>query len=665
MIKTPAIAELAGLPQWVVWRTVTRDGKPTKVLVNPKTGTHASSTDPKTWSTYDHATESSPNYDGVGFVFWPADPYTGVDLDHCFHEDGELAPWAQEIVDTLDSYTEYSPSGNGLHIWIRATLPPGRRRKGGVEMYDQGRYFTITGKPYPGCRTTIEERQDEITALHARIFPPVEKPSPCAHKPKPGALRDVSDIQLLERATQAKNGDLFGRLYAGDKSAHGGDSSGADQALCNLLAFWTGCDLTRMDSLFRSSGLYRAKWDERHSSDGRTYGQMTLEKAIGDCAEVYSPEDRSNGNGAPSAHHGFGRDLADSHRPVSAAVAPIDDGNPFEEIPESEDRLRPLTLEELFRQAEEAGEIRWVVPNGIARGFIHLLSAPPKSGKTWFGLTLAKAVCTGTPWAGADGIEQGPVLWIDEEMGAPLMVRRLRQLEFHEDLPFHTISLAGFRLDQALDVSRVIEEVERIGAALIVVDSLRRCHHLDENDNSQMRHLLPMLHALANTGAAVVVIHHDRKRTLNDSSEQERSSGALDLIAQVDMVFGMRRDRDTFTLTCRSARLVGEEQAASIAFRLTDRDDGTVSVTPLSAKDQKENSQVALETAILLHLMRSPGDNTREIREGVRADSNKVASALARMTEDGRLLMEIGNRGAKCYRCADEPEFGDPLADED
>ncbi len=601
MIKIPAIAELAGLPQWVVWRTETRDGKPTKVLVNPKTGTHASSTDPRTWSTYDHARELSPNYDGVGFVFWPADPYTGIDLDHCFHEDGELAPWAREIVDTLDSYTEYSPSGNGLHIWIRATLPPGRRRKGNVEMYDQGRYFTITGRPFPGTRQTIEERQDEITALHARLFPHSEKPPSCAQKPQPGALRDVSDIQLLERAAQAKNGDLFTRLFSGDESAHEGNASSADQALCDLLAFWTGCDRQRMDSLFRSSALYRPKWDERHSSDGRTYGQMTLDLAVRDCVEVYSPleqrEDRSNGSGTPSGLHVFVRDLMDSHRPIGAAVSPVDAGNPFEEPPESEDRLRPLTLEELFRQAEEAGDIRWVVPNGIARGFILLLSAPPKSGKTWFGLTLAKAVCTGTPWAGADGIEEGPVLWIDEEMGAPLMVRRLRQLEFQADMPFHTISLAGFRLDQALDVARVIDEVNRIGAALIVVDSLRRVHHLDENDNSQMRHLLPMLHALARTDAAVVVIHHDRKRTLNDSSEQERSSGALDLIAQVDMVYGMRRDRDTFTLTCRSARLVGEEQATSIAFRLSDRDDGTVAVTPLSAKDQKANSQVALETA--------------------------------------------------------------------
>jgi KaiC/GvpD/RAD55 family RecA-like ATPase len=331
------------------------------------------------------------------------------------------------------------------------------------------------------------------------------------------------------------------------------------------------------------------------------------------------------------------------------------------EVDDEDDRLRPLSLAELYAQAEEAGDIQWVVPLGIARGYTHLLSAPPKSGKTWFALTLARAVCRGEPWAGAEGIEQGNVLWIDEEMGAPLLAKRLKQLEFAPGLPFYTLSLAGFRLDQGGDVARVIKEASACNASLIVIDSLRRCHRLDENDNSQMRNLMPMMKALATTGAAVVVLHHGRKRTLNDGDAQERSSGALDLIAQVDMVYGMKRDRNTYTLKCRSARLVGEEQAANIAFRLTDNDDGTVNVESLDVKHEAANGRVALETAILFHLTRNPGDNTSIIREAVGERRADVSAALARMVDDGRLSMELGAKNSKQYRvnedfCGDDYE---------
>lgn len=650
MTNIPAIEELSGLPQWVVWRTELREKKPTKVLFNIDTGTHASSTDPTTWSTYEHALETAPNFEGIGFVFAAEDPYTGVDLDKSVDADGNLLPWAHEIVDALDSYTEYSPSGTGVHIWIRAKLPPGRRRKGHIEMYDRARYFTVTGKPFPGCRLTIESRQSEIEAIHAKVFPAV----PEARQRAATAPVVLDDQNLLERACKAHNGHSFGALYGGDTSQYGGDNSSADLALCNGLAFWSGCDVSQMDRLFRSSGLMRAKWDERRGE--LTYGQRTIQCAVDGCEKTYSPPDRadrSNGNGS-SVVADYATTVANS-----ASVSILD---------AEDERLRPLTLEELFAKADEVGGLRWLVPNGIARGHVHLLSAPPKSGKTWFGLTLARAVCQGTPWAGADGIEQGAVLWIDEEMGAPLLARRLHQLEMEPGIPFYTLSLAGFRLDQGGDVARVIAAIETHDIALVIVDSLRRVHRLDENDNSEMRNLLPMMHAIAAAGPAVVVLHHDRKRTLNDSSEQERSSGALDLIAQVDMVFGMKRDRDTFTLTCRSARLIGEEQAASIAFRLSDRADGTVAVEPLSAKDAKANSQIALETAILFHLTRNPGDNSRGVCEAISGRDTETRAALARMVDDGRVTMERGARSAKCYRCCEpyalsEPEYGDPLAD--
>lgn len=121
-------AELKSLPQWVGWKLVQRDGKATKLPVNPKTGDLASSTDPSTWGTIQEALIATEKYGlpGIGFAFSEHDSFCGVDLDSCRNpETGEVELWAQQHIDRFNSYTETSPSGKGVHIILKGTLPPG------------------------------------------------------------------------------------------------------------------------------------------------------------------------------------------------------------------------------------------------------------------------------------------------------------------------------------------------------------------------------------------------------------------------------------------------------------------------------------------------------------------------------------------------------------
>jgi putative DNA primase/helicase len=144
MVKVEGIPEeLRVRPQWVVWRAV--GDKPDKVPYSARTGRKASSTDLLTWSTFEEALEAYEHgdYAGLGFVFSSADPYTGIDLDNCVDEDGEIALWAMEIVRYFDSYTELSATGSGLHIIVRGEVP--NRRKDEVEVYSSKRFFTVTG----------------------------------------------------------------------------------------------------------------------------------------------------------------------------------------------------------------------------------------------------------------------------------------------------------------------------------------------------------------------------------------------------------------------------------------------------------------------------------------------------------------------------------------
>jgi len=147
--ELPAIKELTEYQQWVCWQSVIRNGsKPTKVPISPLSIKPASTTDKNTWGSYSQAAQafvSAENVDGIGFVLSEHDPFVGIDLDNCRNPDtGELTPGATTIALNIDSYTEVSPSGKGVHIFVRGTIPERGRRSGNVEIYSSARYLTVT-----------------------------------------------------------------------------------------------------------------------------------------------------------------------------------------------------------------------------------------------------------------------------------------------------------------------------------------------------------------------------------------------------------------------------------------------------------------------------------------------------------------------------------------
>ncbi len=279
--------------QWLCWRSEERNGKSTKVPINPKTGSFASSTDDTTWSDFDSALaySQSGTADGIGFVFTASDPFVGIDLDDCRDpETGRPDTEIKSIVQQLDSYTEVSPSGTGYHVLIEGTLPSGRNRRGQVELYDHARYFTVTGDRVPGLPSEIERRQTDLEEIHREYIEQDsnEDENSRTRTEKTRAYPTLSDEELLERARAASNSEKFERLWNG--STVGYDShSEADIALCCLLAFWTGGNQNQMDRLFRQSGLIRPKWDAVHYGDGATYGERTLERAVEHTTEYYEP----------------------------------------------------------------------------------------------------------------------------------------------------------------------------------------------------------------------------------------------------------------------------------------------------------------------------------------------------------------------------------------
>ena len=328
------LKEIAKLKRWVCHKD--------KIPKNPVTGNNAMANEEDTWGTYEQALAGMKkfNFTGIGFQFGlPLDGenvlenerVTGIDLDHVIREDGSLEPFALEIIKLMDSYTEISPSGTGIHILCKVKMPDTGRKKYVnihnnptkfiIELYNHSHYFTVTGNIY-GEPKPIASRTHELKVLYDKFFSEHKPENPIKIPPASVsrnqifsnsnpqseyfASEDLSDHELLERIFASKNGYDIRSLFSGNTSSYASHSE-ADFALVSHLAYWTNGDASRIDALFRQSGLMRDKWNERHGA--QTYGEMTISKVLSNFSPYISSftpklnsntQSNSNGNLTPS-----------------------------------------------------------------------------------------------------------------------------------------------------------------------------------------------------------------------------------------------------------------------------------------------------------------------------------------------------------------------------
>jgi len=506
--------EITMKSSWVGWRL---DGDD-KCPINPHNGKKAKVNDRTTWGTLEQALDGCTRYDlaGIGFVFDrdATDLITGIDIDHCREPDGSIALWAQEIIRVLNSYTERSPSGTGFHIFVLGKLPTSLEHhrlnigSGRIEVYDGGRFFTMTGDHVEETPRTIERRQDELEFIvHKWGLDLRDQPSFNGTVRKGYAnAADLDDDALIEKALGAANGEKFGRLFVdGNISEYDGDDSSADLALVNLLAFWTNGDRLRVDRLFRRSRLMRAKWNR--ALRDTAYGWWTIDKALA--------------NGAP--------------------------GSETQSDTQAHDLYCAATLLDL-----QLPPVRWTVNDILPEGLI-LLSGKPKLGKSWLALSVALAVAHGQQALGRYDAQQGDVLFLALEDNKRRFQSRLRKLC---GPPGSAGPYAG-RPERlmvahrwgALDKGGVaaIERWvrEHPAARLIVIDTLvrlrpmRRANADAYVEDSKM--MTPLQEFAGKYGVTILVVHHNRKQESDDPLDL--ISGTLGLSGTVDAVWVLRRDR--------------------------------------------------------------------------------------------------------------------------
>lgn len=428
----PKQAQQRGL--FCLWKYEEVNGRTTKVPYNPNCPQYrAKSNDRSTFAPMATAQAAAAGFDGMGIGIF--DDITAIDIDHCIDDAGQLSPMAQDIMQTMDAYTEISPSGKGLRILF---LAPGFRYDTGIyytnrqhmdggqglETYVAGqtnKYVTVTGNTMRS--SDLVDRTEQLQTVLDRYMKRNTEQQPQEQQTldswqyvrmQQRTAAELSDRELIDRAMNAGNGSAFTSLWNGDISGYPSHSE-ADQALCNLLAFWTNKDAARMDSLFRQSGLMRDKWNRRQS--GTTYGNITISKAIAGCAEGYTPPQEATAS------------------PQTAGTATTGQNTPADDKTPQKPAEQPKTAAQLFDSFLEKVQTDIYKPlqtgmpafdsmlgGGILRQSLVILSAAPGTGKT----TLAQQIFETMATTGAD------VVFLNLEMSREQLLARSLSRMIHK-----------------------------------------------------------------------------------------------------------------------------------------------------------------------------------------------------------------------------------------
>lgn len=470
-------------PQWVCWKYVERDGKRTKVPINARFGWNASATDPQTWTTFEVALaayERSEQLAGVGFVFTKDDPFAGLDLDNCLNAAGELT-WGQDIIDELATYTEVSPSGRGVKLFLRARKPEfakcrrdgfGPDGRGELELYDRGRFFVVTGHRLAHTSAEIADRQAELESLCSRLWPNVGDAVPV--------------LSVVGTPSNDRRFDCLSAMLAMRIVDHNDGSYRLFSACCRCVEH----DLADADA------VDCVREYERHRPFPVRWSEDDIVKRIRDAER----------------HCQRGAALEATNSRITPACKSV--GQLLADHPD----LRQPVIHGLLRVGESMNVI-----------------APSKMGKSWLVTDLALSLATGRTWLGTFDTEPGNVLVLDNELHPETSANRIPKVAAARRIPLNEIADTVFvdnlrgHLKDILSLGTYFQSLQPGFFKIVVLDAFYRFlpKDTDENSNANLTDIYNQLDWYAGMlGCSFVLVHHASKGNQSGKSVTDVGAGA-------------------------------------------------------------------------------------------------------------------------------------------
>lgn len=656
--------ELITRPQWITWR-YEREGKPvskdtegaTKVPYNARTGHKASSTNPNTWAAYDVAVRAAKQrgHSGVGYVFSADDPYTGIDLDDCI-VDGALEPWAADIVGTMKSYTEISPSGSGVKIWVEGAIPspitptPVPGTSGKIEMYNKARYFAVTGRLLDGTPAEIRNVNGALTALHSRYKKP-EPQAPAAPHARTITTGD-EHAQQWARKVLARAIEMVALAPDGTKHDTLLDAARLAAGAAPLISEWEIETALFAAIEGRASDKHGAQKTIR---DGIRMGasaplpvpepppQPTFDADGFACCPAHARRlnPAKNGNGYKCRERdastasgwcdfwwkgdGYIQPRSGDANVIAGEIITAEVSSPAA-IPVPRYVLYNL------RGLRALPPIEWLIPGEIPAGLTTIICGPSGAGKSFLSLDYAMRIARKYP--------DRAVVYIAPEGGSGYRIRAEAWLSrFGGDEPENIVwLLQAVPMLNVQAVQEFITSIRAINPIMVVVDTLARCL-VGGDENSAKDVGLFFYHTdliRQETGAAITIVHHTGK------AGAYRGSSAL--YGSVESWIDVANDDGLITVSCGKSK--DAQPFAPRYLRMVEVGESVV-LMPSDQVAQRsgkltEGQRKTLET-LALDIFTGPGAKRAELVSATGINEVTMYKILSRLKRDN--LIEQSRRG--------------------
>ena len=286
----------------------------------------------------------------------------------------------------------------------------------------------------------------------------------------------------------------------------------------------------------------------------------------------------------------------------------------------------------------------WIVENMIIHKGLHFIAAGSGSGKSWLGIDLAIACASGRPWCNFIETNRARVLYINEEIEKKRFWGRFCMMH-EDDMPnLHVIQKQNTKVDKSFYMDKLIQYIKDNEIQLVIVDTFVRIHSMDENDNGAVAKLYDRFQELIDAGAAVIILHHNKKAAPGTAITQDSMRGASDLAAQADMVLSIYHDIDAKTYDVRTVkhRHIGEDDWIHFVYRLNVDTPGKIAIEQVLTP--------GTETELLDRVVQYVTDNPGTPRSGTCDGLKKRRSRVWDTVEGAVELQLIECRGKRYYR---------------
>lgn len=507
--------ELKALSLWVNWRSELIDDKRKKPPYSPRSEQKINVNDESNLADFATVLRAyqTGKFDGIGIV------HPGIDVDHCYNaKTRELEPWADEIVNMFNSYTEVSPSGDGLHIFAAGSVPtkivkglssPDGKSRGKIEVLARNHYLTVTGHRLRGTPDKVRRRQKTYRALIARL----------SDKPKTlGDWRYRAQLGLARKIPkECHHRKRFVRLWNGDFDGFPSQSE-ADFHFIGMLS--TLCDDPEWIKLiFQRSGLYR-------TTKAKDYVDRTIRKAIPEYARITGKSRKQPAETKRASSRETALDLYGKNFPA----------------------------------------VRWAIQKLIHRGAT-ILAGKPKVGKSWIVLQLAIAVaCGGTALDHFAVPKKGKVLLLALEDNPGRINRRLHKLVTSAK-GLENLEVVNDGRDLLANNGKKLRRLlEQENYALVIIDTLTsvldsKAKGTYRSEYNEIRLIQDLAHRYR---TAIVGVYHTRKRQAD--YVLDLVSGTTGITGGVDSVIVMQGQDGRATLHVVSREAESENYSIALSF---------------------------------------------------------------------------------------------------